>query len=254
MSTSYEKRERTRYRGSGAGFTLIELLVVVAIIAVLVAVLLPALNAAREQGRQVVCGSKVREVLSVLQFWAHDHGGYMLCDAIPEGYSSGSRFGRGTYRMGYTWSDTWVREGYVAADSRTFKGTVLTCPSYNRAPEDRTGPLNEAWYVYNPHYGWNYGGLGHYIMGTVYFYFRRYSRVSVPSETIAFADSTYGYVMAVHDYTWVRGFPEMRHNGRANVGWLDGHVSPLGFLELVEEPNHYYWRGDKDHPYWYDWD
>jgi len=37
------------------GFTLIELLVVIAMIALLMAILMPALNRAREQGRRAVC-------------------------------------------------------------------------------------------------------------------------------------------------------------------------------------------------------
>ncbi len=44
------------------GFTLIELLVVVAIIVILIAILMPALNTAREQAKTVVCLSNLRQM------------------------------------------------------------------------------------------------------------------------------------------------------------------------------------------------
>ena len=44
------------------GFTLIELLVVIAIIAVLMAILMPALNRAREQGKRATCLSNLKQL------------------------------------------------------------------------------------------------------------------------------------------------------------------------------------------------
>ncbi len=47
---------------NGAGFTLIELLVVIAIIALLMAILMPALNRAREQGKRTACLNNLRQL------------------------------------------------------------------------------------------------------------------------------------------------------------------------------------------------
>ena len=48
-------------------FTLVEMLVVISIIAVLAALLLPAVQAARETARRMVCGSNMRQVVLAMQ-------------------------------------------------------------------------------------------------------------------------------------------------------------------------------------------
>lgn len=55
------------------GFTLIELLVVIAIIAVLMAILMPALNKAREQGQRIVCKSNLKNYTLAIQMYTDDN-------------------------------------------------------------------------------------------------------------------------------------------------------------------------------------
>ncbi|NIA06463.1 MAG: DUF1559 domain-containing protein [Actinobacteria bacterium] len=59
------------------GFTLIELLVVVAIIALLVAILLPALESAREEGRLSACATNLHHIGLALHLYANDNYGYL---------------------------------------------------------------------------------------------------------------------------------------------------------------------------------
>jgi len=71
------------------GFTLIELLIVIAIIALLMAILLPALNRAREHGKRAVCLNNLRQLTLAWIMYAQNNDDKVVNGAPGAGLPSG---------------------------------------------------------------------------------------------------------------------------------------------------------------------
>lgn len=146
---------RTRiaiHRTWSRGFTLVELLVVIAIIGILVALLLPAVQAAREAARRSQCTNNVRQESLAIQNFISSKG------TLPVGLY---RCCWGTWQIGIL---PYLEESSLSAIYQNYGGDSATGPEYKAEPNLTNVTSKRLWVATCPSdkisTPWPYGASG----------------------------------------------------------------------------------------------
>jgi len=183
-------------------FTLIELLIVIAIIAILAAMLLPALNQAREKARAAHCKGNLKQIGTGLLFYVDSYR-----DFLPMQYGNGR-----------SWADQvrpFIGMGYSDLADRPpiGKSTVLTCSSELERTEFLSYGVN---LFLHP------SGNIHGVYGKI--------RRSTGAFVVAKTPSVNAWVLDAKNGLFSPGSDDLynkiqwRHSDFTNVLFYDGHV------------------------------
>ena len=213
------------------GFTLIELLVVIAIIAILAAILLPALNSARERGRTADCLSHYKSVSTYNLMYLGENNDQQPNDGTaPSGYP-------------VTWVDRLLVPNNTGME-------VVRCPSFmtDKAGAEGcyigAGTLKTYWETGISGYGsaitaYSQMARNCFLQDAAYSgkIGGKISRLKNPSKVLCFADSyrptgnrDTGFYSLYHSFlesNTAQGQFDARHAGSVVCSFIDGHAEAI---------------------------
>ena len=232
--------KKQSYPRSAMKFTLIELLVVIAIIAILAAILLPALNSARERGRSAACINNQKQCGNVMLTYCEDFDDFIPIATFKKFIDNYNFTGGGTSTKYNNPVRVFAKLGYVETATPTTTSHIWFCPSRDRNSNGKT--IYDSWETGQGYgvavgliFSGLYAGSNPQVGGTP-----RWPKIGLskrPSNQFYLGD-TMGqdrmngcYYIGAHDdaiepnegneggmlYGW--------HQLSANMLWLDGHVS-----------------------------
>lgn len=206
-------------------FTLIELLVVIAIIGILAAMLLPALNKAREKANAARCISNMHQWSLALGMYCDDWNDFFPYDGDANNPVVAPQNSRAWFNVlaPYIGQKPLTNLYLEGAFPSPRNASVWVCPSAtNKAP---TITLGNAIFYYAL-------AVTTHLEGNTSVPFRR-TQYAAPSTSIVFCEEpedAYPETSGIYDTV-------TRHSGGSNFVMADGHVEWLAFASFCRQDN-----------------